>query len=236
MQVPHFFFVYLYGTFHLSSGLYSKGYKRMKVCFDTNDYDSMDFSPSNHDEAVHKKPKSTSEVVDYSDPFAIPDLLERIDCGKYGSVTKDIEAILARKRQTLRPYFEKYPALSNLSLEEKRQSKRAPKSANQQASPLAQNNVIDLEDDSVENNAPAALLPVVIIDSDEEQSEHPRPPYPFKEVVLPEPSYSFQEVFLGQPSEQLVVCMPYEMILFVQYSLTGGCLIVLFSLFILSVK
>ncbi|ONH91042.1 hypothetical protein PRUPE_8G090000 [Prunus persica] len=186
-------------------GLYSKGYKRMKVCFDTNDYDSMDFSPSNHDEAVHKRPKSTSEVVDYSDPFAIPDLLERIDSGKYGSVTKDIEAILARKRQTLCPYFEKYPALSNLSLEEKRQSKRAPKSANQQASPLSQNNVIDLEDDSVENNAPAALLPVVIIDSDEEQSEHPRPPYPFKEVVLPEPSYSFQEVFLGQPSEQLVV-------------------------------
>ncbi|XP_028965394.1 protein CHROMATIN REMODELING 35 [Malus domestica] len=178
--------------------LYSKGHKRMKLCLDGKNYDGLDISVSKHDEVVEKKPKSTSEVVDYTDPFAIRNLLERLDCGEYGSVTKEIEAVLAKKTQTMVPYFAKYPALANAFLEEdKRQSKKAPKSEN----PLASDKVIDLEDDCVENNAPASLRPVVIIDSDEEQSEDPRS-YPFKEVVLPQPSYSFQEVFLGQSSEQ----------------------------------
>ncbi|PRQ55967.1 hypothetical protein RchiOBHm_Chr1g0330471 [Rosa chinensis] len=144
-------------------------------------------------EAAQKRSGSTSAVVDYSDPFAILNLPERLDDnGGYGSVDKDMKEFLSWTQQILHPLFAKFPPLSTVYMEEgKRQSRLVSKFACQQATSLAQNNVIDLDNDLLDNNAPAASLPIVIIDSDEEHSEDQRP------------SYSFQEVFMIQPSEQV---------------------------------
>ncbi|KAJ4974142.1 hypothetical protein NE237_007316 [Protea cynaroides] len=51
----------------------------------------------------------TSQVVDFSDPFALPNLLDALDRDKYGNVTRDIEELCARKMQLLNPLFARYP-------------------------------------------------------------------------------------------------------------------------------
>ncbi|KAL6218503.1 hypothetical protein ACLB2K_011713 [Fragaria x ananassa] len=188
-------------------GLYSKGHKKLKLSSDRNVCDAMVLSASMHNETVQKKPSSTSAVVDYTDPLAIPNLLEGLDDGgKYGSVEKDMKALAAQINEVLNPLFAKFPTLSNSYFKEKRrQSKLAPELALaiQRAPSLAENNVIDLEDDSVDRNAPAASTAIVIIDSDEEQTEDQRPSYSFQEVFMTQPSYSFKDIILPQPSEQV---------------------------------
>lgn len=181
------------------TGFYTIEYKRRKLSSNGKDYGRTVFSTSKHDDSEQKKPKVSPQVIDYSDPFAIPNLLESIDCGKYGSVTKDIKALIARKMQTLNPYFAKYPALSNTFLEaEKNQSKEASKEATR----LPDNHVIDLEDDCTVNDAKAISLqhvndakalshPVVVIDSDEEDNGCQNHFVPFQEVVLPKPAGQF---------------------------------------------
>ncbi|PRQ23861.1 putative DNA helicase chromatin remodeling SNF2 family [Rosa chinensis] len=185
-------------------GLYSKGLKRLKLSSDRNVCDGMVLSASMHSEIV-QKPCSTSAVVDYTDPLAIQNLLEGLDdSGKYGSVAKDMKTFTAQIHQVLNPLLAKYPTLSNAYFkEERRHSQLAPKLAIQRAPSLARNNVIDLDDDCVDSNAPAASLPIVIIDSDEEQNEDQRPSYSFQEVFMTQPSYSFKDVILPQPSEQV---------------------------------
>ncbi|KAK4562631.1 hypothetical protein RGQ29_005223 [Quercus rubra] len=181
------------------TGFYTIEYKRRKLSSNGKDYGRTVFSTSKHDDSEQKKPKVSPQVIDYSDPFAIPNLLESIDCGKYGSVTKDIKALIARKMQTLNPYFAKYPALSDTFLEsEKNQSKEALKEATR----LPDNHVIDLEDDCTVNDAKAISLqhvndakalshPVVVIDSDEEDNGCQNHFVPFQEVVLPKPAGQF---------------------------------------------
>lgn len=181
------------------SGFYTIEYKRRKLSSNGKDYGRTVFSTNKHNDSEQKKPKVSPQVIDYSDPFAIPDLLESIDCGKYGSVTKDIKALIARKMQTLNPYFAKYPALSDTFLEaEKNQSKEASKEATR----LPDNHVIDLEDDCTVNDAKAISLqhvndakalshPVVVIDSDEEDNGCQNHFVPFPEVVLPKPAGQF---------------------------------------------
>lgn len=187
----------------------------------------MVLSASMHNEPVQKKPSSTSAVVDYTDPLAIPNLLEGLDDGgKYGSVEKDMKALAAQINEVLNPLFAKFPTLSNSYFKEKRrQSKLAPELALaiQRAPSLAENNVIDLEDDSVDRNAPAASTAIVIIDSDEEQTEDQRPSYSFQEVFMTQPSYSFKDIILPQPSEQVFrkdpgVCFTHMTILLVIYT------------------
>ena len=137
------------------------------------------------DETVPKKPKTSSNVVDYSEPYAIQKMLARLDCGKFGSVTKDIEALLAQKTQTLYPYFEKYPTLINQYFDVgKNKFSESSKLEDQQKTQLARDNVIDLEDDCVKNKTPTTSLSVVTIDSDEEDKEDHRPTYHFTSVAL----------------------------------------------------
>lgn len=73
-------------------------------------------------------------------------MLESLDSGKYGSVTKDTEALIAQKWRMLHLYHVRYPTLSNMCLEaEEKPSKGALK----QATHLSDNSVIDLEADSI---------------------------------------------------------------------------------------
>ena len=67
-------------------------------------------------ETMHCKPeqmqqKATLNVVDYSDPFAIHDLLESLDTANFRTKAKEIEVLCARKMQMLHPYFVMYVSL-----------------------------------------------------------------------------------------------------------------------------
>ncbi|XP_060667483.1 protein CHROMATIN REMODELING 35 isoform X2 [Ziziphus jujuba] len=156
------------------SGLYSRGHKRLKMSNDGKDRDRMACSSSG--ETALNKPRTASRVIDFSDPFAIPNLLEGFDSGRYGSVTKQIEELCARKLQALNPLFIKFPTLTSKPIE-------------------SVDNYIDLEDDCIVDEAPppAAPLPVVIIDSDEEDKEDLKPSFTFQNVILAHPS---QESFM----------------------------------------
>ena len=165
-----------------------------------------------HPEPKQKWQKSGSNVVDYSDPFSIPHLLEGLDAGKFGSVTKEIEALCARRMQTLHPYYMMYPSLSYMSAGlEKKLGVKGLKLVNRQASHLAHTDVIDLEDDCIVDDAPMATavadaaLPVVIIDSDDEESGD-KVSHPPQEMAWP--SFSYQEVVLRKPSVGLLANNP----------------------------
>ncbi|XP_043710776.1 protein CHROMATIN REMODELING 35-like [Telopea speciosissima] len=77
---------------------YSRGHKRTKI-FDTS---SMSWTAKLHSETKSKDGKTS---VDVSDPFVLPNWLEGLDSGKYGSVSKDINGLLARKMQLSKPQF-----------------------------------------------------------------------------------------------------------------------------------
>ncbi|XP_028765721.1 protein CHROMATIN REMODELING 35-like isoform X2 [Neltuma alba] len=119
----------------------------------------------------HKRLK----VVDYSNPYAIADLLDGLNHGKFGSVTKDIESLIAQKMQTLSPIFAKDPALLQFVKVGMNHNEDTAKK------------IIDLEDNLKTKTAPKASSTVVIIDSDEEDDRDKKPFLPFQEVVLPKP-------------------------------------------------
>lgn len=130
-----------------------------------------------------KRIKPSSKVVDYSDPFAISNLIDMLDSGKYGSVTKEVEALISRKNQMMSPYVTMYPTLTTVLLDRKNSPSKDDS--------RVQSNVIDLgdeeEEDCVTKGAPTATLPVVVIDSDEEDNRDGRLTGPFQEVILPKP-------------------------------------------------
>ncbi|KAJ4965097.1 hypothetical protein NE237_016946 [Protea cynaroides] len=108
----------------------------------------------------------TSQVVDFSDPFALPNLLNALNRGKYGSVTKDIEELRARKMQLLNPLFARYPFIQRTVLDTggflKVQPREVCKSLNRQLIHSASCDIIDLEEDCTENNVPVCeeVIPV----------------------------------------------------------------------------
>ncbi|KDP41751.1 hypothetical protein JCGZ_26769 [Jatropha curcas] len=174
---------------HTSSGeSYTRGHKRLKLSNDGDEYSSVNLSGPKCIGTAEKKGKPSPKVLDYSDPFSISSLIDRLDSGRYGSVTKDIEALISRKLQVFSPYLKKHPVLSKVLLDGEKSSS--------EYSSTAQENVIVLEDDIVANDRPAAASalppastrPVVILDSDEEDSADHRPTYHFQEVVLPRSS------------------------------------------------
>uniref|UniRef100_A0A9I9DSW6 Protein CHROMATIN REMODELING 35-like n=2 Tax=Cucumis melo TaxID=3656 RepID=A0A9I9DSW6_CUCME len=174
----------------LFPGLYYGRRKRLKLSSDGKDLSSSaTFSAQKSDTPRQNKMNNSAKVIDYSDPFAINNLIEGLDCGQFGSVTKEIEALVSRKMQVLSPYIAKYPTLSSMLFDLGR-SRECEEAMNNQASQLV-HNLIDLEDDSAidvcSNNVEKSRLPIVIIDSDEEDSKEQRVIHPFQEVVLPRP-------------------------------------------------
>lgn len=153
------------------------------------------------------KRQKLSNVVEHGNPFAVTDVLDRIEHGKYGSVTKDIEALFARRMKVLGPYLAKYPKLNQLIHavidrdEEILKSEdqqvtglthqnvidlETPKLEVQQITGLTLQNVIDLEGENTEKDVHAAQIHGLIhIDSDEEDDRDKKSVIPFHEVVLP---------------------------------------------------
>ena len=121
--------------------------------------------------------EQNGQVYDYSDPFTIPDLLESITSGKYGSVTKDVEALVARKTLVFNSLFTMCPdlewalpsAMYNRDIE---------------VSGKKINDVVDLERSETKSIIPTT--DVYIIDSDEEDVNR-RPLNYFQEISFPRP-------------------------------------------------
>uniref|UniRef100_A0A2P2JIC5 Protein CHROMATIN REMODELING 35-like isoform X1 n=2 Tax=Rhizophora mucronata TaxID=61149 RepID=A0A2P2JIC5_RHIMU len=167
---------------------FSKGHKRIKKNFGGTDSDASTCN------SAYEKPRSPPKVYDFSDPFAIANMIESLDTHMYGSATKDIQALLDRKLQVFSPFLKTDPML--LLDGKKRFSNDVLK---------ARSNVIDLEDDRAAKAdhaakaAPAAALPspVVILDSDEEENGDHKPICSFQEVILPRPAGAGQFISLG---------------------------------------
>ncbi|PSS19109.1 Protein CHROMATIN REMODELING like [Actinidia chinensis var. chinensis] len=179
--------------------LYYKGRKRIRSPSEERLHSSVATSAYTRDEPEQKKARTDLKVIDYSDPFAVPNLLEELDGGKFGSVTKEIKDLLARRRQMLDALFAMHPTLVDV---EKRLMREASK-VKQPATPSGGHDVIELDDDGDENDVPAGRLtivqpvnlpkrPVVVIDSDDEEPGNQRsfvPPY--QQIVLSKPVGEF---------------------------------------------
>ncbi|CAJ1978134.1 unnamed protein product [Sphenostylis stenocarpa] len=140
----------------------------------------LEISSGSLPDPTHDK---TSYVVDYNNPFAISDVLDSLERGRFGSVTKDIEDLIAQKMQILGPYFVKYPILVDQWVKVVMKHKEGM--VNQQVTVLTHENVIDLKGEHTGKDVPESQDHVVIIDSDEEDNTDKKSIIPFHEVVLP---------------------------------------------------
>ncbi|EXB34845.1 Helicase ARIP4 [Morus notabilis] len=168
-------------------------HKRLKTCTDGKYHGiGMDFSASNSDELTPKKPISTTsnDVVDFSSPLSI---IEGLDSGKFGSVAKDIHALLAQKMRSPNLYSKSFPRTrtKNGSLDVgKDRVKQASKLANTTRS-VRDIVIIDLEQEFVATETQATSAPVIIIDSDGEDMGY---------QTGEKPSYLSQNVLKDQPT------------------------------------
>ncbi|KAF7841004.1 protein CHROMATIN REMODELING 35-like isoform X1 [Senna tora] len=161
-----------------SSGFDSERHKRLKL----SSY-STPYSAFKNEKVEVETHKNSSNVVDFSNPYAISDLLDSLNSGKFGSVTKEIEALVNHKMRILSPYFAKYPMLLNQSMEGAMHE--TDKGKTQQVNGSADKRVIDLEEENLAKEPPKA---VVIIDLDDEDDIDQEPYRPFQAVVLPKPA------------------------------------------------
>ena len=86
-------------------------------------------------------------VVDYKNPHAITDVINHVENGKYGSVTKDIDAHITRKMQILGPYFAPHPSLINKYLKGVTDHEETHPSENIEVTGMSHQNVINFDSD-----------------------------------------------------------------------------------------
>lgn len=164
-----------------------------------------------------KRLKTSPRVIDYSQPFSISNMLEALDGGKFGSVTKELQEVADLRMGLVKHCITLYPSLANTVFGgDKSQNMELMSLENPQ---VVEDDVIDLDDDDTTDVSSKAICVVppssseiVILDSDDEDSESQRPMYPFQSslvlhqknqgdepVVLPQ--CSFEEVLLGKGKE-----------------------------------
>lgn len=133
-----------------------------------------------------------STKVNHSGQFTIPDYLQDLESGKFGSVTKEIKDLIDRSMYLLKPKFAMYPDLLH---------KCYKSSINEDVDRLVSipgSDIIQVED----NHEGMRAAPVVIIDSDEEEPEYQRPARLHQNIVLPMPT-------VGYPLLDSKVCYPF---------------------------
>lgn len=173
----------------------------MRSSSEENHLANLTSSGYTSDEREQKKPRTSLQIIDYSNPFAVRNLLEDLDCGKYGSVTKEINDLLARKRQMLNPYFAMHPTLVDLEVN---LVKEVAKVNQHLATPLACRDVIELDDDDTDDVSAERLAvvvhrspvvaqnsQVVVLDSDDEDTEDRKPFNSYQQIILPKPPGEF---------------------------------------------
>nr|XP_023920745.1 protein CHROMATIN REMODELING 35-like isoform X2 [Quercus suber] len=171
-----------------SSELHSKVSKRMKVSSEVENYVSRSYPVTKRDKFKQKKQKSTLRIVDDSEPFASPNLAQMLKTSMFGSVTKEIEALCARRSRLLNHDVAKNPMLPFTCSDVPKNECKEPKNlVIQKATHLAFENIIDLEDDCMLIDALSVVPPVIDLSSDDEDDEHGRHSNICPKVVL-EPS------------------------------------------------
>ncbi|KAK2980452.1 hypothetical protein RJ640_028860, partial [Escallonia rubra] len=159
-----------------SADLYSKVKRRKKMKIgEEKEYYKTAFSAHIHDNFQQKK------IVDHSDPFALVNVLLELDQDKYGSAANDIKDLLVRREHMLKPIRAMHPTVLHGCMDDNHSKESLTE--NEPATFLAPN-IIILEDDHVAR----AAGPVVIVDSDDEESEYEGHFLPCKEVVSRKPA------------------------------------------------
>ncbi|CAH8386547.1 unnamed protein product [Eruca vesicaria subsp. sativa] len=166
-----------------------------------------------------KRLRNSSKVTDFSHPFAVSNMLEALDGGKFGSVTKELEEVANLRMELVKRCIWLYPSLANtvfgaddgqelMSLENQ----------------LALDCVIDLDADADASKKALCVVPsneIVILDSDDEDVESEKPKYPFQSSLVQHqkslgdvqpvtPQFAFEEVVLGKGKETSCAITPME--------------------------
>lgn len=182
------------------TGILKSGHKRNQI--------QVDDGP----EAKRMK-SSSSRVVDYSDPGAFSNMLQDLDAGEYGSVTKDLQEVADMRLELVKQCISLRPLLAYTVFGEDKKS--VAKLENGQVGEGVVNLDDDDDDDTDESKKALSVVPpteIVILDSDDEDTETQRPTYQFQsslvefqksqEDVIPvTPQFNFEEVVLGRGKE-----------------------------------
>ncbi|XP_024016508.1 protein CHROMATIN REMODELING 35 isoform X2 [Eutrema salsugineum] len=160
-----------------------------------------------------KRLRISSNVTDYSQPFAISNILKALENGKFGSVTKDLQEIADLRMGMVKQCISKFPSLANVEFgADKNQTMELVSLEN----PQVVEGVIDLDDDDTDaSNKAICVVPsteIVVLDSDDEDNESQKPTYPFqsslvqhqksqRDLLPATPQLAFEDVVLGKGKE-----------------------------------
>lgn len=174
-----------------------------------------------------KRLRNSSKVTDFSQPFAVSSMLEALDGGKFGSVTKELEEVAKLRMELVKRCIWLYPSLANTVFggADDGGGQELMSLENQ----LAVDCVIDLVgDDDDDSKKALCVVPssteIVILDSDDDEGDGEsgkQPKYPFQsslvqhqksqgDVVPVTPQFAFEEVVLGKGKEMVVNSSSYE--------------------------
>ncbi|RWW38696.1 hypothetical protein BHE74_00056051 [Ensete ventricosum] len=142
--------------------MHFQGHKRRKI----NNEDSNDNCISNLKTPPlnHGKVGSSSKVIDYSNDFALTNLLERLEDGKYGSVTKEYEALHAQRMQVINFLSALRPSIASRTFQgcastSANLSTRQNQMKSGQHGDNLSHDIIDLEVDTMEDAASPVRIP-----------------------------------------------------------------------------
>ncbi|KAE8698668.1 serine/threonine-protein kinase AFC1-like [Hibiscus syriacus] len=147
----------------------------------------------NHFDGTENKPKVSTNVTDFSDPFAFTTMLETHNIGgQYGSVTKEIEALFSRNALLVSKILALHPCLSNVSVDVRKGQR---KEASQEIVLKKPSEVLLSKEKTVKESMSnrSYLKENVNLTSEidlkkDEDNQNSRPLHPFQEVVLKKPS------------------------------------------------
>lgn len=164
-----------------------------------------------------KRIRNSSKVTDFSQPFAVSNMLEALDGGKFGSVTKELEEVAKLRMELVKRCIWLYPSLAHTVFGAASAEDGGQGELMSLENQLALDCVIDLDGDDTDASKKAlCVVPsteVVILDSDDDDEDAvEKPKYPFQsslvqhqksqgDVVPVTPQFAFEEVVLGKGKE-----------------------------------
>lgn len=159
-----------------------------------------------------KRLRNSSKVTDFSHPFAVTNMLEALDGGKFGSVTKELEEVANLRMELVKRCVWLYPSLAHTVFGAGDGQEELVSLENQ----LALDSVIDLDGGDGTEKAlcvvPSTEIVILDSDDDEDVESEKQPKYPFQsslvqhqksqgDVQLVTPQFAFEEVVLGKGKE-----------------------------------
>ncbi|KAJ0241855.1 Protein CHROMATIN REMODELING 35 [Hirschfeldia incana] len=163
-----------------------------------------------------RRVRNSSKVTDFSQPFAVSNMLEALDGGRFGSVTKELEEVANMRMELVKRCIWMYPSLAHTVFGAGDDGGRGELWSLENE--LALDCVVELDDDA--SKKALCVVPsteIVILDSDDDDEEvvvveSEKPKYPFQsslvqhqkslgDVVPVTPQFAFEEVVLGKGKE-----------------------------------